>query len=580
MSYFKTNNIMGKLELSGFDGIDLSTPGIDGKCTDMVNLRILPDRSMIKRDGFRELFDFGENIRAVLSGDFDGEFYVFVVAGSAVYRFDPVTCKATSLGAIQSCDGDVSIFYYMGKVYVLDGLGIFEVRGNTLMLTEGYAPLVGKEWGSNYPGEPYESLNALTPKGRISYIVDDPPTAFLSTYYEVKEVNAVYVNGTLRSSDTYGLDHRLRALNVSGLEAGDKVLVYYTFASDFKERARVVKNPHAMVFGGINNSRVFMWGGEEKSRMFVSTPVSKPSLEEAERVFTNCGGLYFPERNDFCVGDGMYGVRAVSRHYDRLLIFTSGETWMADSEVSSSQSFPLTRINTDVGCASLRGVAKCGNDPISVGHRDIFRWTSNTDTLEDCNAYVISDKIKDALPDSFFANAVVFADRHSNEVLFSYKEGAQSRIFVYSIPTGQWYIYNGLLADHFFEGERSLGFASGSKLCIFERGRLTDSFMDGRQYDIYAYATYSQSSFGHPTRKKRIAGVMGIAELRGGELDVSFESDKGNVTSLSFDGNDPGRVECFYKRIRSERFWNSRMKISIDPKRQQRIYSLTVSARA
>ena len=580
MSYFKTNNIMGKLELSGFDGIDLSTPGIDGKCTDMVNLRILPDRSVIKRDGFREVFDFLSNIRAVLTGEFDGEFVAFLVAGSNFYKFNIKKCVVTKLGNINSAEGDVSIFFYMGRVYVLDGSTIFEVRGNTLAVTEGYAPLVGKEWGNNYPGELYEPLNALTQKGRISYIVDDPPTAFLSTYYAVKEVNAVYVNGTLKAANTYSLDHRLRALNVSGLEAGDRVLVYYTFDSDTEQRARVAKNPHAMVFGGINNSRVFMWGGEEKSRMFVSMPVSMPSLSEAEHEFPTCGGLYFPEHNDFCVGDGMHEIKAVSRHYDRLLIFTSGETWMADSEVSSSQSFPLTRINTDLGCASLRGVAKCGNDPISVGHRDIFRWTSNTDTLEDCNAYVISDKIKDALPEDFFANTEVFTDKHNGEVLFSYKSAKDSKVFVYSIASGAWYIYNGMSVDHFFEGERSLGFTSGSRFYLFERGYTADVFLDGRRSEIPAYASYSQSGFGHPTRKKRIAGVMGVGELCGGALSVSFESERGDVNTLSFGGNDPGRVECFYKRVRSERFLNSRMTISADPTRQQRIYSLSVSTRA
>ena len=462
---------------------------------------------------------------------------------------------------------------------MIDGSDLFEIRGNTLVRTEGYAPLIGKDWGNNYSGEIYEPLNMLTPKGRISYIVQDPPTSFLSTHYEVERVDAVYVNGELRDPETYGVDKRLRWLSVSGLSAGDRVLAYYTFVSDMKSRETLCKNPHAMVFGGINNSRIFVWGGEDKKRMFASAPVSQRSLEASALVYPDSGGIYFPESNNFCVGDGKHDIRAVSRHYDRLLIFTSGDTWMADSEVSSLQMFPLTRINTDVGCASIHGVAKCGNDPISVGHGNIYRWTSNTDTLEDCNARIISDGIKDILPSSFFEDAVVFTDRHNSEVLFAYRDTTEGCVLVYSIPCNSWYIYRGISVDHFFEGESSLGFVNGGKICLFERGRTADSFSDGSVRSIYGYCTYSPNSFGHPTRKKRISGIMGIGELKQKELKITFESERGITESVSFAGGDSGGVECFYKRLRGERFKTSKIKISTDPTVRQRIYSLTVTVR-
>lgn len=580
MSYFKTKNIMGKFELSGFAGIDRSSPAANGKCTEMVNLRILPDRSIVKRDGFRELFDFACDIRGVLSGTFDGEFVAFVVADKTLYKFNFADNTSTIIGDLDSQGGPASIFCYMGKVYVINGAKIYELRSNRLYETEGYAPLVGKEWGNNYPGEIYEPLNVLTPKGRISYIVDETETSFLSTYYAVSEVNAVYVNGELRDASTYEVNHRLRVLSIPGLKEGDRVLVYYTFDKGTQERERLSKNPYATVFGGINNSRVFMWGGKDKNRMFVSMPTSRASVEEAESVFEKCGGLYFPEGNDFCVGDGKCEIRAVSRHYDRMLIFTTEETWMADSEVSSSQRFPLTRINTAVGCASLHGVGKCGNDPISVGHGDIYRWTSGTDGLEDCNAYVISDKIKNLLPEHFFSDAVVFTDRHNSEVLFAYRDGDRDRVLVYSIPTEEWYIYDNVPADQFFDGEKAVGFVNGSKICIFERGTVTDRYLYNTQKTIDSFSAYSPNAFGHPTRKKRIAGVMGVGELKGGELNVSFESDRGITYAVNFHGADPERVECFYKRCRGERFKDSSIRISTDTVSPQRIYSLTVTVRA
>ena len=580
MSYFKTNNIIGKFELEGFSGIDRSSCASGNTCTDMVNLRVLPDRSVVKRDGFCELFDFTDDVRGVLTGKFDGKFVAFVVAGDLVYKFDfeSKTCKG--IGVVKSETGPVSIFCYMGRVYIMDGMTISEIRDDVIYTTSGYAPLVGKDWGSNYPGEIYEPRNILTPKARISYIVDDPPTAFLATQYAVASVDAVYVNGVRKAKDTYGIDSRLRLLNVSGLNAGDKVLVYYNFTYSSEERDRFTKNTSVRVFGGTDNNRVFVWGGDEKNRIFVSTPTSPDSIKEAEVVLKNCGGLYFAENNDFAVGDSDSEIREVIRHYDRLLMFTDKETWTTDTDPSPSGEYPMTRVNTELGCSALSGVVKSGNDPISVGRGDIYRWTSNTDSLEDRNAYAISYKIKDILPTSFFSDAVVFADRHNGEILFSYPDGDRRRVLVYAPATEDWYIYDNVSADLFFEGESSLGFASGSKLCIFERGASKDSFLDHTERQIDAFCVYAPHSFGHPTRKKRIAGVMGVGELKGGELNVSFESDSGNIYAVDLAGGDTGCVEFLYKRGRSERFKSSRIKISTDASVQQRLYSLTVAARA
>jgi hypothetical protein len=73
---------------------------------------------------------------------------------------------------------------------------------------------------------------------------------------------------------------------------------------------------------------------------------------------------------------------------------------------------------------------------------------------------------------------------------------------------------------------------------------------------------------------------MGVGELKGGDLKVSFESERGIVYEVDFSGEDPERVECFYKRLRGERFKNTRMKITPDTSAQQRLYSLTVTVRA
>jgi hypothetical protein len=206
-----------------------------------------------------------------------------------------------------------------------------------------------------------------------------------------------------------------------------------------------------------------------------------------------------------------------------------------------------------------------------------LRWTSNTDTLEDCNAYSISDKIEGLLPDNFFTSAVVFADNHNREILFAYKEGDKGKVLVYSMDLEEWYIYDGIFADKFFEGEKNLCFVSESKLCIFEKGLLRDMEMYGTTKAIEAFYSCHPSDFSLNKRKKHICGIFAVAELNGGELKLRFNSESGKEREVSMKSDTDGVVENFYKRFRGERFMRSQVKIVADSGKQQRIYSVTVS---
>ena len=579
MSFFNTKRTLGKVEFKGFGGIDRRHVGIGrGDAKEIVNFRVLLDRSLKKRAGFKHLLDLPSNVRALMTGTSGGETMGYALAGNVLYKLDLINGVANAVGTVSTSEGRASIFYYAGHTYLIDGKEIYDIRPNGLTVASGYAPLFGKNWGSLYPGEINEPLNILTPHARISYIVSDPPNMYLSTYYNVASVEAVYVNGILKDPAGYSIDRDNVTVNVPGLKAGDKVLIYLTFDIE-QDRSPLAKNTDAVVFGGISNSRVFMWGGADKSVMFSSSGISNADLRESEKVYEGSGGLYFPEGYDFLVGDGRFDIRAVSRHYDRLLIFTEGDTWMADSSSCGTDMFPVMRINSHRGCSSVGGVTRCGNDPICVSRDGILRFSANTDELDECNAYIISDAIAEMLSDEFFENALAFENRRFGELWFARREDQSGRVFVYNADIKEWYTYSGIQADDFFELDGSVGFVSGASLFVFDDSLGYDILSGGARRAISAKFKSYPMNFDIPERKKRLMGICVMAETCGENVEVAFESDNGIATIADICRESGEYAQVFTRRLCSDRFISTVMSISTDSEELQRIYGVTVTVK-
>lgn len=569
---------MAKTEFNGFGGIDTKNPSNAGnKAYDISNFRILSDASLQKRSGYRLLGRFAKKIRAIMTGYFGFDFLAYILTGNDLYKYNFSTKALNFIGKVGTDEGEATIFYYVGHVYLIDGQEIYDVKDTEIVPAEGYAPLLGKNWGMVHPGEINEPLNLLTSKVRISYIVDDPPSVFLATLYPVKSVEAMYINGVLADPCDYEIDEKYTTVNHYKLKPNDRVELYLTYADGVVDRSEIVKNVKAAIFGGISNSRVFMWGGENKNIMFSSAYVPYDEFKKSEMVYSGNGALYIPQGYDFNVGDGKHAISAVNRHYDRLLIFTNDETWMADNEACGTEAFPTMRINVNKGCISPLGTAKLGNDPVSVSRGEIVRWTSNTDELDDCNAYSISSELDGLLPEDFFRNAVVHEDRYNRELLFGYANDPRGRVFVYGEDNKQWYIYEGIHADRFFDGPDNIGFVKENSIYLFDKDMEFDEVSTCCGNEINAYYCSYPIDFGYPERKKRLAGFDLVADTNKGTIKVAFCSDN-NITQekLVIDDTKTG-VSSYHERLSSERFVRSAIRIDADTNTTQRIYNIAVT---
>ena len=342
----KNRNNTVSAQFSGFDGIDLFAAHKGEPSTlNMENWQILRDGSIKKRCGFRPLCNVSSNIDAIWSGTIDGNFYIFLFVSGLVKYFNLSTESLSTVGAPNCTDKTSPRFFYLnGTLYLAVRNGIFEVTFTSIKKCEGYVPLIGKDWTNDIIGEIYQPLNVLNRRGRFTYTVSSEPSIFFRVLYPVDTVDSVKVNGMRISSDRYYYDGLFNSVNISDLSEGDKVEIAVSFRlSNSEEVSALLSTNSSTVFGGISNSRVFMWNNNGKPVVHSTAFVSNTDIKESKAVYSSSDGLYFPEGYDFTVGDGKNKIMGTQRHYDRLLFFTDGDVWMADSSACSCSGDSICR---------------------------------------------------------------------------------------------------------------------------------------------------------------------------------------------------------------------------------------------
>ncbi len=496
---------------------------------------------------------------------------VFVLSGGDIYRINTESGEKTLVATVTDSDSAAEFFFYREALYLIDGSNLFTVDDNGISEPHGYVPLVGKDWSDNQVGEPYEARNLITPRARISYIISDPPSTVLKTGASVASIEAVYINDALIDASNYAISSSPSIISVRNLSAGDRVTVHLTYTAEADAAESLKKNTRAAVFGGVNSTRPFLWGGENSAMMYCTGYVSEESLKSARIGHPDSDALYFPAGNEFTVGDGRYPITGVGRHYDRLLIFTEGGAWMAESETCGTEEFPVMKINSTVLTHSHGATAMLGNDPITVGADSVYRWSADTDELDECNAHSISRPIDPLIRDTFLKNGGIFSDVIHNELLL-YSPDCYGVVWVYSVSEGCWSRFDGIYADGFIRFENGVGFYHGQDVFLFDDALTSD---EGSK-EIIAYFWGNPTDFGTSAKKRLTALEISSS---GGELTAQMSLDGEATPSVTADMDTAPTEAAVRRRLTSKRFNSLRVKITAPSQQKQRIHSLCIMIR-
>lgn len=495
-----------------FGGIDVRyTHRGDPVSADLENFRILPDGSLQKREGVRMHRSLpGLHCRAVFTGSLGERRRHYLLTDRNVSTPDLDGGNLTVVGHVDTSVGDAAFFYHRDSLYLCDGDSFYLVSDEGVERVQPYVPLVGRDWPSIKLGEWLEPRSLATPQVRISYVLEENFMPYLRTGGAVSAVDIVLRNGTPLPPDTYHIDAPSDCIVITSgeLQTGDRLEICFRYAKEnlSPHGDNLLRCTRADTIGGIHNGRVLLWNGSKRNMLFPSHSVSAEALADCRRLFPNCSPLYFPEHSEIVLGNGQYPVTGISRHYDRLLVFTRGCTYKLDVTQSEDATLELSEINPCFGCASPGAIVYCENDPVTVGEQDVLRWNDESDEYDTCNAHSISAPIAAHLGDRFFQNAIAFENRPQRELWFH--ERGSDTVWIYQIALGTWYRFTGICAECFFAYENTVAFCADGILWIFDP--LLGSDRDPREDPIPTVARFVSGLLDYSTDAEKHADALSL----------------------------------------------------------------------
>ena len=444
-----------------------------------------------------------------------------------------------------------------------------------------YVPLYGKQWSIGYmPGMVNQPFNMLTPKVKISYLVDNSSVLTVTVGVKIKSIDAIWADGKPLSPSVYRIHSDNDKIELDNCYVKGEMTAYVTLDTEAYRNADFESCDIVSVYDAFEDSRVFIYGGEDGGRSYVSLPAPEEDLAQERSVYGHVAPIYFPNSTPARFS-GVGKITDMSRIYDRMLIFSEHRAWMTSSlrsEEGRSAMIPIFNTAAEtVGCSSeYASDIINGDNPITVSHGGVIKWSVDGEFKEEMRLASISDKINGIFDSDFVRNAAVCYNRGENELWFAHVGSENGLVVVYNCASGAWYTFDGIPAERFYKIGENVAFRSGNSFYIFDTDDGYDCREDGER-DIEAVIESAGFDFSCPAEKKHIGrslvtcdtgdGLMEL-ELSDGNRLVSAVLDK-SLASKFHDG-----VDFFDLDMRTGRSERMRFTLTATGRSRQRIYKL------
>jgi len=535
-----------KIAVSSFGGLNEHSEKL-GEAIEMVNLVVNDEGRLIKRREMKKLISLrGESVIASWEGTLRGIECILFVTSGGFYKY---LADAEAAIYLRPFFGErAELFEFDEKVFILSDVDLYCFDGGIVERVEGYSPVIAINTDSEGGCELYESANMLTPRRRQRFSTDGESKVLRLLEKEVESIFSVKHLGETLNSASYTFDAQASTVTLdTAFPKGENTIEVEYVASACK-RAELLGFKRASVFGGGNDTRVFLFGSDDD-----------PSCRRHSEIG---GGIsradYFPENNFVSISGKV--ITSIIRHYDRQLIFCLDSTFYSIDEIRQDSlggyyhSFPVFALNSEKGHIGDNDAVLIANEPVSVTYDGIYRWVS-TSVRDERNAIKISDAVSSIVlrflgrRDEY--RLMLFDDDLNSELWI--KSGDE--ILVYNYGSRVWYFYNGIefstFSRHF--GKVLLGGSNGDLYC-FEEG-------DG---EVAIRYVSGESSLGDETSLKDVGRmVIGAGSKNGASLNIELVGDVGGADAtheLTLIGGKES--EKFRRRIVFRR--THRLGVSID----------------
>lgn len=378
------------IQVTKFLGLNLDPAGetqLDiGESPDMINMRITDRYKLQKRYGQTQLFESlgAGNVRGATYIELNDILYLIFSHGGTLYRNDLVGGGNEVVGAIT--DADIDFVAMNDKLYMFNGTDYKEYDGTTYQDT---VPKIPKTAISKNPdgtgGGEGDETNLLTDAETEGFVGDGVATLYVLDKQDLTSVDTVIVDGvTLSDPADYSVDlvngtvtFVVAPSDGAALE-DDNVLITYSKA-DTGDPDKVKKCRGAILFGGDNDTTVFIWGNPEFRNRRIYSAILDPT--------------YFPTLNFTDIGSDFNTITAIAKIQEQQLIYTEEDNFYSRAEVvAGSLEYPVFNLNARLGCVAFNQAVNVNND-VLVPFEGVYRWFESAITAKN-DPELISQRIQ------------------------------------------------------------------------------------------------------------------------------------------------------------------------------------------
>lgn len=573
----------------GFKGLDVSSPIGSGRLSRLRNFKLLPDGSVIKRSGFRYLASLGGEPRGKFSYSDGGEDVILAAVGKKLVRVSLNSGIVDSAQIFSSDEGRVEFFELRGKLYIVDNGAFYRYTGGVSAVPcVHYVPHYGDGWAvnSSYVGEINEPLSLFTPKIHISYTSSVEQVTRLYVGFNLKSIDAVFRNGVKVEDATFFIPVSDKTRIGCDNFIGCSNAVIDVFVTVDVNCGGVGDCDRVAVFDSFENSRLFMYGGEDGGRFYVSPTISEDKLIAQEQVYGAADPIYFYKGGIFRFG-GLDTIKGMCRVLDRMVMFSNHRTLvtssLCDNDGSKRLGVMVNSLSETTGCVSEDAFRMIGGaTPVTASRGGIYRWSIDSEFEEEAVITKISDKVSAYLGEDFLKNALVCYNHEGNELWFGSSNAENGEVLVYNCESGAWWLYDGIFADSFLETGVGTAFLKGVDIYLFD-GEVTRDLLKDGERDIEGEIESAGFDFSHTAMKKHVVGAHLLCELDGGRIVLTL-NDGRELSAADVDESSASPLhvgaDLFELRFRTSRTERVRFNLRAAGQSRQRVFGVEFFAEA
>lgn len=490
-----------------------------GESSYMKNWQVTDNYKLRKRCGYIEQFASIANkpIQGMWYGSLNGQYHFLFACNGKIYENNGAA--NTEIGSLT--DDRTVFFAFNNVIYILNGHEYKFWDGSIFGDVVGYRPLIAIGTPPSGGGTLYEQINVLTGAKRQSFRSDGKTNVYHLAESNIDSLDYVMINGEIKILTTdYTMDLTAGTVTTStillnNITAYDDVEIGWTKGSG--QRDLILKNRAAIIYGGANDNRVFMWGNSYyKNRRFYSGLADGvPSAE------------YFPANYWSDVGSS-YAITDIVKQFDRQIIFTEGNAYYSYYElIGEDVGFPVYPLNDVKGNIAFNQARTILNNPYSI-YEGIYEWVA-TNVRDERNAKYISHRVQMDL-DTVDLSQVITYDYELNG---EYWLCVDNTAWIHNYRNDTWYKYeldNNIKCLIEIDGELYFGTDTGQIMKFDEKLRNDNGNRIESEWQMGFF------DFGIEYITKYLNNIwISLKPDSKSSVDVKWESDKAASLSKSFD---------------------------------------------